>query len=206
MATPFSEALTRLRKEAGFRTAYRFYHDNGGTQVLKLTYRKYLLMEQGKLLPNFNRLKVLFYPLRILDRTSAASELTLAWLRTMAGEEDYRDVIMPLFSQGRPAEHSPMHKAMKRVLSDRKVHISPAQLAAVYSDLGTYKCFLALSNDSGRYTPGELGKAVGLTAGAAASRCWPRISSPGRTVPAGTARRWPRRWWSSPPPRAWTRN
>ena len=65
MATLFSETLTRLRREAGFPTAYRFFHDNCGAKVLGMGYRKYLLMEQGKILPLFKHLRAFVAGLRI---------------------------------------------------------------------------------------------------------------------------------------------
>ena len=56
MSTAFSETLCRIRAAEGFPTAYRFFHDNGGTQVLGFTYRQYLRMEQGKNLPECQKL------------------------------------------------------------------------------------------------------------------------------------------------------
>lgn len=56
MATIFSEMLVKLRKAAGFSTAYRFYHDSGGAGMLKISYRKYLLLEQGQSLPSADKL------------------------------------------------------------------------------------------------------------------------------------------------------
>lgn len=37
MGTLFSDTLKRLRKESGFSTAYRFYHDNGGAPGQELS-------------------------------------------------------------------------------------------------------------------------------------------------------------------------
>ncbi|MDP2865300.1 MAG: hypothetical protein Q8O90_03560 [Elusimicrobiota bacterium] len=75
MGTAFSETLTRLRMAGGFPTAYRFYHDNGGAPVLKLSYRKSLLIEQGKNLPGAERLPKLLVALRLPQNTPAAREL-----------------------------------------------------------------------------------------------------------------------------------
>lgn len=157
MATVFSETLTRLRKSAGFATAYRFYHDNGGKPVLELSYRKYLLMEQGKLLPVFARLYRLIFCLRAIYRGPQANELVLAWLKTMAGKENFDALIEPIVYA--PAETkglSPLHKAVDRALSDRKVFITPKQFSVIVANRGNYLCYVALSSDSGRWRPESL--------------------------------------------------
>jgi hypothetical protein len=113
MATIFSETLTRLRKGAGFPTAYRFYHDNGGAPFFKVSYRNYLMMEQGRNLPVLGRLAKIILGLRIPERTPESRELTMAWLKTMAGGEAYADMLEPLFYQGAPAkESSPAEEAL----------------------------------------------------------------------------------------------
>jgi len=96
MGTIFSDTLVKLRQEAGFPTAYRFFHDNGGDKVLGMCYRKYLMMEQGRNLPVLGRLERLIVGLHMPFGTPAARELTLAWLKTMAGEESYAGLLEPL--------------------------------------------------------------------------------------------------------------
>ena len=61
MATIFSDVLTQLRKDSGFATAYSFYHDNGGAPVLKVSYRKYLMMEQGEDPAGFRQAAAAFF-------------------------------------------------------------------------------------------------------------------------------------------------
>ena len=102
MATIFSETLVKLRKAAGFPTAYRFYHDNGGAAALKVTYRNYLMMEQGHSLPVAVRLERLLIGLRLLRATPESRELTLAWLKTMLGEELNSRLIEPLLAAPAP--------------------------------------------------------------------------------------------------------
>ena len=163
MGTLFSDTLTRLRKTAGFPTAYRFYHDNGGAPVLQLSYRKYLLMEQGRILPVIGRLQKIFFALRLPPRTPSANELVLAWLRTMAGEEAFRELIEPaLGAKTEAAGLSPLHKALERSLADKKSHVTPDQFRVILSSLETYKCSLTLENDTGAWSAADLAKALGI--------------------------------------------
>lgn len=163
MATIFSETLTRLRKEAGFPTAYRFYHDNGGEPVLKISYRKYLAIEQGKNLPVFCRLRGFLFGLRIVPNGPAGLTLVTAWLRTMAGEENYREILEPILAKAVPAARmTPMHKAIKSALAGKKHFITPAQLAVISANMENYVCFLAMSNDTGGWTAAKLAPLLGL--------------------------------------------
>ncbi|MBI5743885.1 MAG: hypothetical protein HY952_04995 [Elusimicrobia bacterium] len=168
MATIFSETLTRLRKGAGFPTAYRFYHDNGGAPFFKVSYRNYLMMEQGRNLPVLGRLARIIMGLRIPERTPQARELTLAWLRTMAGEEAYADMLEPLFAQGAPANaSSPAEEALRRTLAEKKFHISESQILATVASFETYKCFFVMETDSGVWTAEAMAKTLDIKKAAA---------------------------------------
>ncbi|MDD2804962.1 MAG: hypothetical protein PHV33_05365 [Elusimicrobiales bacterium] len=155
--------MTRLRKEAGFPTAYRFYHANGGAPVLKISYRKYTAAEQGKILPIFSRLGGLIFALRIVPHSLPGNELVTAWLRTMAGEDHFREILGPMLKDSHSgAVLSPVHKAMKRALAGKKFFINPEQLDAISKTQANYICFLALSNDTGTWTARELAPLVEL--------------------------------------------
>ena len=163
MATIFSETLTRLRKGAGFPTAYRFYHDNGGAPFFKVSYRNYLMMEQGRNLPVLGRLARIIMGMRVPERTPEARELTLAWLRTMAGEAAYADMLEPLLAQGAPAKTtSPAEEALRRTLAEKKFHITADQILASVASFETYKCFFVMEADSGVWTAEAMAKALGV--------------------------------------------
>lgn len=168
MGTLFSETLVRLRKEAGFPTAYRFYHDNGGQPVLLVSYRKYLLMEQGKILPVFSRLQKLYPALRLQRAAPAARELILAWLKTMSGPEAYEELLEPVIASGAvTAGVSPMHAALNRTLAEKKYFLSPEQFGAMIANLETYKCSLVMGNDTGAWSGADIAKALKITKQAA---------------------------------------
>lgn len=163
METIFSKTLTQLRKNAGFPTAYRFYHDNGGRPVLKISYRKYLLIEQGSSLPVLERLGIFLFALRIVNKSAEANELVTAWLKTMAGEENFREIIGPLLT-ARPDTpgYSPMQKAMKKALDMKKYYLTPEQIGVMFANRDNYLCYLALSNDTGAWSRKDLAARLGL--------------------------------------------
>lgn len=163
METIFSETLTRLREGAGFSTAYGFFHDNGGEVFFKFTYRRYLLMEQGRNLPLVDRLPKLLVALRLPQNTPQAKELVAAWLRTLAGEEIYSDLLEPLLS-GKPEGPAlpPAEAALKRSLAVRKYHLTPEQVAATLESFETYKCAMLLEQEAGELTAAGVAKTLAL--------------------------------------------
>ena len=161
MATIFSETLVKLRKAAGFPTAYRFYHDNGGAVVLKVTYRNYLMMEQGRSLPVAARLARVLIGLRLPRATPESRELTLAWFKTMLGEESYAGLLEPLLDAPAPGRAlSPADEALRRTMAERKYHMTEVQLLATISSFETYKCAFTLETDSGVWTAAALAKTL----------------------------------------------
>ena len=161
MGTLFSDTLVRLRKEAGFPTAYRFFHDNGGDPVLKMTYRNSLLTEQGKSLPAMGKLQKIYPALRLPQTTPGAKELIVAWLRTLGGEEAYKDILEPIITPKTEAIGlSPVHKALQRTLADSKFYITPPQFRALVSSFETYKCSLTMGNDTGTWSAADIAKAI----------------------------------------------
>jgi DNA-binding Lrp family transcriptional regulator len=147
----------QLRKNAGFPTAYKFYHDNGGQAGLKISYRNYLLIEQGKKLPMFERLGTFTWALRLLSKTAKANELVAAWLKTMAGEENYKQLIEPLLAfKPEVTGFSPMQKAMKKAIDASKYPLSVKQLQAVFAAPDNYLAYLAITHDSGAWPKKDL--------------------------------------------------
>jgi len=165
MATIFSETLIKLRAEAGFPTAYRFFHDNGGQPVLGLSYRRYLLIEQGKNHPFIDKLKNLFYGLRLVPQSPNANALVVAWLKTMAGEEIYHNLLRPVIAPKAETKGvSPLHKVIEKNLSDNKYHMTPEQFETVLTNFDTYLCHHALLSETGAWAVADLAKALQLTA------------------------------------------
>ena len=157
MATTFSETLTRFRKEAGFPTAYKFFHGNGGDKVLGMCYRKYLQMEKGSILPLFRHLTGFIIGLHLELNSARGQELVTAWLKTMAGEDAFNSLLKPMLAGGAAVPAlTPMHKAMEKSLACGTYHVTPAQVAVIAASPANFRCFIALSNDCGAWTPEQL--------------------------------------------------
>jgi len=169
MATIFSETLVKARKEAGFPTAYRFFHDNGGEHVLGASYRKYLLWEQGKVLPPAEELSRLAPALKLLPGSAPLGGLLAAWLRTLTGEKFYGELLKPFLSvkEGTPGL-SPLHKAMNRALNEKKYPLSVEQATAILATQEHYKAFLYMINDRGDWSEAVFMKTLGVSRTAAA--------------------------------------
>lgn len=135
--------------------------------MLGVCYRKYLMMEQGRILPLFKHLRGFIFGLRLLPNYPEARALVTAWLRTMAGDEAFKDVLGPMLAPPPPARGlSPMDKALNASIANRKFYMKPAQLEVIAASPANFRCFLALTNDSGAWKPEELAPQLGLTVAA----------------------------------------
>jgi len=161
MATIFSEALVSLRKAAGFPTAYRFYHDNGGKPVLTFSYRNYLLFEQGKTLPSPEMLRRISLALRLIPKSPPAGKLALSWLKTTSGEEAYGFVFEPFISVRTDTPGlSPAHKAMGKLI--KKHPITVEQAVFILSTYDNYRAFIVFVNDMGVWACDTFARTAGL--------------------------------------------
>ena len=168
MGTLFSETLVKLREAAGFPTAYNFFHSNDGKKALGLSYRRYLLLEQGNNLPLVDRLPGLIYSLRLVPGSNAANELATAWLKTFAGEKNYSVAFEPLVAPRAEAKGvSPMHEAMQKGLAQKKYFLTVEQFEAILTSFDTYLCYQAMQSDTGAWKVEELAVSLRLTPAAA---------------------------------------
>jgi len=168
MTTIFSEMLIQLRKDAGFSSAYQFYHANDGKNVLKMTYRNYLLIEQGEALPPIEKLGVLIWSLRIPHGSAEANAFVYAWLRSMAGEENFKTLLEPITTvKPDSMGSSPLQNAMKKSLDKTRYYLTLEQVKAIHSSDDNYLCFLAISSDKGVWKVKEFADRLKLPEAAA---------------------------------------
>lgn len=139
MKTAFSKKLVELRRRAGHKTAYSFFHGGGGEGVLKMSYRSYLMAEQGRSLPLLSKMSRLVWALRVGFESPEARDLVAAWLRLSAGEETYDGLIAPMLS-GAAAALSPEQQAITQSLKSRTCNITLEQMRAIHASLANYKC------------------------------------------------------------------
>ncbi|MFC1523015.1 hypothetical protein ACFL6Y_11460 [Elusimicrobiota bacterium] len=156
--TIFAKTLTELRKEAGFETAYQFFHKNGGKKVLKISYQSYLQIEQGRNLPRIDRLGLWLNRLSISKGSVKARMLALAWLKTSVGENNFKDWFLPhVFKQDIPiADSSYPRKALKLALRSRFYKMSLEQTDTIAQTPETYWCFDLLSSHIGKLNIDEI--------------------------------------------------
>ena len=168
METPFSKLLVELRKGAGFPTAYKFYHHNGGKGVLKISYRNYLVLEQGKSLPALDRLGTFMWALHLFHKSAEANTFVSAWLETMAGPDNFKELFQPLLAAKPDAQGlSPMQSAMQKAMTNTKIHISVEQMETIFANQDNHLCFHAITNDTGAWSKKEFAARLRLTEAAA---------------------------------------
>ena len=168
MQTIFSKMLVRLRAAAGFPTAYRFYHDSGGKSVLKLSYRAYLLVEQGKNLPGPDRLGTFIWALRLISKSAEANAFVSAWLQTTLGEENFKELLEPLLSaQPYNPGLSPLQTAMKKTIVTKTCYLSLEQIKVIHASADNYLTFLAITNDTAAWKTKEFAACLKLSEPAA---------------------------------------
>lgn len=161
MKTIFSQQLVQCRRGAGFTTAYRFFHDNGGQAVLKLTYRSYLRLETGQVLPPLQKLSALICALRLGHNSPEADALVAAWLKTMAGPDAYRDLLeRPLGGITPAAAPATAEAALKLARLKRTYSITPGQYAALSSSYEHFRCCHFITNSDAFWTAAQLAAAA----------------------------------------------
>ncbi|MCX5792197.1 MAG: hypothetical protein NTY45_08295 [Elusimicrobia bacterium] len=115
------------------------------------------------MLPDIARIQALQFGLRLVPKSAAANEFIIAWLKTLAGEQIFRDTLVPVIrDSARTFGLSPMHAPVKRALAAGKQYITSKQLSVMLSDRDTYLCALAMGNDAGLWPVEALAKALKL--------------------------------------------
>lgn len=159
--TGFSKQLIRARAAAGFDTAYKFYHRNGGRRHFKFTFVHYSRIERGVSLPRAEWLPGLFLALRLLPTEAGCRELLVSYLRGVLGGGASADYVLnPLFSGGEKGADAA--GPMDWMKAHSSVHLSPAEFTAMAASETAYWCAEALCNDSGAWKPEELAEKLNL--------------------------------------------
>lgn len=165
MAQGFSRELAQARRQAGFKSAYQFYHANGGRRHFPFTYVHYLRLENRGRLPRPGWLAVLLLSLRLSPGDAGSRRLHAAYLKDLLdGEENYAAIVGPLVPAGGGVPPGEAAAAMRLVKAEHVVHLTPEQFRAIAADEETYWCSEAVLGDEGGWTPGALAAALGFSA------------------------------------------
>lgn len=164
MVTSFSRVFARLRRQAGFETAYQFYHKNGGRRAFGCSFQNYLRIENGSNLPVPKRLPQLCLQLRLPLRGADMRELIRAYLQVWAGSEELAQWLIGPFQRAERAGPAldPAAQALSRVVRDGARPLTLEQYKAVMSSAESYWCFRVLTTDRRGQTGETLSRILGL--------------------------------------------
>lgn len=142
----FSRSLTHLRESSGFKTAYAFYHSNGGRKVFPFTYAYYAKIERGESLPRPPWLAKILRLVRVsspADRARVVSD----YLRDISVEKESFDL---LFAPFLTVENEPAERRAIRSLRARTArHLTPREVRLTSSSLTAADCYVVLINTQG---------------------------------------------------------
>lgn len=154
----FSRSLVRVRTVRGFRTAYAFYHDNGGRRVFPFTYAYYKKLERGGGLPRPAWLYGLLRSLRLDVRDAECVKLVRDYLRDLCADETaYESLFAPLISI--PREESE-RRIVRTMLGRLSYHVTPAQYEVVVSSAEACGAFMLLTNTGGTVAAEDIAAAL----------------------------------------------
>lgn len=159
----FGPAWARLRADAGFPTAYAFYHRNGGRRVFPFGYAYYRQVELGESLPRGAWLPGLVERLRVPPEPDALHALLTDYLRDKVGAEDVFARLFAPMLHG-PGAAPPQSRALSRILRRGACQHTPEEFRALLSTPAVYwsHVYLTLAGRGSGLSPKELAAAAGL--------------------------------------------
>lgn len=159
----FSKRLAKARREAGFKSAYQFYHDNGGRRHFPFTYVHYLRLEKGGALPRPEWLQRLLLALRLSPGAAGCRDFFLDYLKDMLGGQETFDLVLnPLLGPHAGPAAPAGTEAVRWMKSQHAIHLTPEQFKVLAGDEAAYWCSEVLCNDGGTWSAEELAKTLGL--------------------------------------------
>jgi hypothetical protein len=150
----FSMSLSRLRAATGYKTAYAFYHDNGGKRAFPFTYAYYAKLERGAGLPRAAWLALILRHMRVHGRDQQAA-LVRDYLRALAADDGaFAELFEPLLRF--PEDPAPA-RALRAMRGRTSRHLTPVQFVAATATFEISECFLLFFATRGKYTLEEVG-------------------------------------------------
>ncbi len=162
MALEFPAFLSRARREAGFRSAYQFFHTNGGRRHFRFTYVHYLRLENSGRLPRPEWMPRIVSALRLGPGADGARRFFEAYLRDLLGAEGFETVAQPLLCRHPGPPLAAGAEGLRWMKSAQAVHMTPAQFHAIAADEAVYWCSEILLSDEAAWTAEALAQRLGL--------------------------------------------
>ena len=165
----FSEALLALRREAGFPSAYRFYHRNGGRRHFGFTYVHYLRLEKGAKAPRAEAFGAILKALRLAPAADGARALFRSYLLDVLGSPEAYELIVGSVSAAVPSVSPTLAEGgFDRLKREHLMHMNIEQFTAVSHDETSYWTSEMLLNDNGTWAPKDVADLLGCTPAEAA--------------------------------------
>lgn len=159
----FGAVLTKLRQEAGFESAYRFYHSSGAKKAFGCGYHQYLNFERNRSLPSPGVLFKIAGLLYLGQKESKVQEYVLAYLRSSWGEEAVRYLVAPLLAVSKQERGQyPLGMALKRVQEATEHKLSETQAQLIKESYSNYWTWMMLSNAKRSWDAQTLSSALGI--------------------------------------------
>ncbi len=153
----FSEALLALRRDAGFPSAYRFYHRNGGRRHFGFTYVHYLRLEKGAKAPRAEAFGAILKALRLAPSHEGARRMFQAYLLDVLGSPEAYELVVGGLSATAPQVSPTLAEGgFERLKREHLMHMSVEQFTAVSSDEVVYWTSELLLNDGGSWGAKEV--------------------------------------------------
>ncbi|OGR73397.1 MAG: hypothetical protein A2089_07370 [Elusimicrobia bacterium GWD2_63_28] len=155
----FAAALSRIRKDRGFPSAYKFFKAVGGSKALGMAFVSYWDIERGKKLPKSRRLNDIIEALGLKLSSSEGKALVKAYFTELSGSEELVRVITE--PEAGPAGDTGQ-LAAQQALAQLAVTLTLEQARVMVRDKVTCFCFNGISETEGGLTPGELSDGFGF--------------------------------------------
>jgi DNA-binding transcriptional ArsR family regulator len=166
----FSETFARIRREAGFTSAYQFFHKNGGARVFRCSFQNYLRVEKGVHLPQPGRFKLLCELLRLPLDMGERKRLTEAYLETWLGSRELVDWLVGPFA-ARPesaAPSDPARRALRKIVREGQQPLSLEQFKVILGSAEAYWSYRVLATSADAVPPADLARLLKMRAPAVA--------------------------------------
>ncbi len=155
----FSSSFSKLRALAGFKTAYSYYHLNGGRGVFPFTYVHYLKIERGGSLPTPRALTVLLDNLRRGHAPAERRRLVEDYLRDLAGDAAIYDRLFAPLSI--PTAESAQTLAVRNLRAHFSIQVTIPQLRAIAASQEATGAFTLLAGIPNSLTLKEISGMLG---------------------------------------------
>ena len=166
----FSASLLALRREAGFPSAYRFYHRNGGRKHFGFTYVHYLRLEKGAKAPRAEAFGAILKALRLAPSHEGARKLFRAYLLDVLGSQEAYEMVVGGLAETAPKVSPTLAEGgFERLKREHLMHMNVEQFTAVSRDESGYWISELLLNDQNSWDAKECAAKVGGTEADAAA-------------------------------------